>query len=51
MENSGGGERIELEWRGANHSPDKEVPGAATESGMRLAVGQIDAILATPTVS
>ena len=30
---------------------DKEVPGADTESGMRLAVGQIDAILATPMVS
>ena len=30
---------------------DKEVPGAGTESGMRLAVGQIDAILATTTVS
>jgi len=30
---------------------DKEVPGAGTESGMRLAVGQIDAILATTIVS
>jgi len=30
---------------------DEEVPGADTESGMRLAVGQIDAILAITTVS
>jgi activator of Hsp90 ATPase-like protein len=30
---------------------DTEVPGAGTESGMRLAVAQIDAILATTPVS
>jgi hypothetical protein len=30
-------------------TPDGEVPGAGTEKGMRLAVGQIDAILTTTT--
>lgn len=30
---------------------DMEVPGAGTERGMSLAVGQIDAILANPSVS
>lgn len=28
---------------------DSEVPGVETESGMKLAVGQIDALLATPS--